>query len=148
MKQTILMDNPIRFEKILQRRIWLAVSISLLTLGLNVILTLLRTDANHIWILIVNILTDILCGLFVLPFVTLRILPQRKLLKLTHWEKECLQVTVSAISQHSQRYMDIDCLTVTTENRTLFLPVNTLQLQTGTAYRFMLVQNIIVEAES
>lgn len=147
MKQTILMDNPAVFEKTLRRRIQLSFFVALLTLCLNVVLTLLRTDANHTFMLIANIALDILCGLFLLPLITLRILPQKKLLNLTRQEKECLQATVSEISGHIQRYMDMDCLTVTTENRTLFLPVNTLTLQKGTVYRFCLVQNIIVEAE-
>lgn len=147
MKHSILTDDPIRFEKSLRSRITLAIVLTAATLCLNVLLTILRTDENHTYMLIANIALDILCGLFLLPFITLRILPQRKLLKLTQRGKETVQATVLALSDNSQRYMDMDCLTVSTENRTLFLPIHTIRLQTGTAYRFMLVQNIIVEAE-
>ena len=147
MKQSILSDDPISFEKTIRNRTMLAICLVLATLCINVVLTSMRTDSNHTLFLILNIASDILCGLFLLPFVALRILPQKKLLNLMRKEKENLQATVLEISRQSRRYMDIDCLTITTENRTLFLPVHTMNLQEGTVCRFYLVQNIIVEAE-
>ena len=98
MKQSILSDDPISFEKTIRNRTMLAICLVLATLCINVVLTWMRTDSNHTLFLILNIASDILCGLFLLPFVTLRILPQKKLLNLMRKEKENLQATVLEIS--------------------------------------------------
>lgn len=146
MKQTIISAALSQYEKMLRYRTRLCILLAAGTLGLNILFTALRTDSNHTIMLILNITADILCGLFLLPFVSLRISPQRKLLKLMQSEKEILRVTVHQVSPTSQRYMDIDCYVVTGENRRFFLPVGTISLQEQAEYSLSLVKNIIVEA--
>lgn len=146
MKQTIIGVPLSQYEKMLRYRTGLCILVAAGTIGLNILFTALRTDSNHTIMLILNIVSDILCGLFLLPFVSLRILPQRKLLKLMRREKEVIRVTVHQVSPTSQRYMDIDCHVVTGENRRFFLPVGTIALQEQAEYSLSLVQNIIVEA--
>lgn len=146
MKQTILGMAPALYEKILKRRIALSVAIGVITLGLNILFTALRTDSNHNLMLFLNIGSDILAGLFLLPFVTLRILPQRRLLRLMYKEKEQVEITVASISPAPQRYMDMDCYCVSGNGRKCFLPVGTICLTEQSVYTLSLVSNIIVEA--
>ena len=47
MKQSILSDDPISFEKTIRNRTMLAICLVLATLCINVVLTSMRTDSNH-----------------------------------------------------------------------------------------------------
>lgn len=146
MKQTILGTTPALYQKRLRQRIALSIFITLLTVGLNILFTALRTDRNHAGMLLLNIGTDILAGLFLLPFITLRILPQSRLLRLMYKEKSQVTVLVESISSTTQRYMDMDCYCVSGTGRKCFLPAGTISLTENTEYTFFLVSNIIVEA--
>ena len=127
-------------------RTFLCVAVAAGVLVLNILFAILRTDSNHNWMLVLNIATDILAGLFLLPFISLRISPQKRLLHLAQQSSERLQITITEISPLPQRYMDMDCYLVSGDGRTLFLPANTLALTEGNTYTLSLVSNIIVEA--
>lgn len=147
MKQTILGMDTGAYKKKLKHRILLCTAIAGLTLGLNILFTALRTDANHNWMLFLNIAVDILSGLFLLPFLTLHILPQRRLFRLWSKGKELFEMTVESISTKPCRYMDMDCIRISGSGRTCFLPAGKLTLTEGSHYTLSLVSNIVVEAE-
>jgi len=146
MKQTILGMPPALYRQKLRQRSFLCIAVATGTLALNILFTALRTDSNHNLMLFLNIAADISAGLFLLPFISLRILPQRRLLRLTQQVSETLRITIAEISPLPQRYMDLDCYPVSGDGRTLFLPANTLELTEGSTYTLSLVSNIIVEA--
>lgn len=146
MKQTILGMPPALYRQKLRMRTFLCFAVAVFVLALNILLAALRTDSNHTGMLVLNIAADILAGLFLLPFISLRILPQKRLLQLTEQVPEKLLITISEISPLPQRYMDMDCYPVSGDGRTLFLPANTLVLTERNTYTLSLVSNIIVEA--
>lgn len=146
MKQTILGMPPALYRQKLRQRSFLCIAVATGTLALNILFTALRTDSNHNLMLFLNIVADILAGLFLLPFISLRILPQKRLLQLTQQVSETLRITIAEISPLPQRYMDMDCYPVSGDRRTLFLPVNTLVLTEQNTYTLSVVSNIIVEA--
>ena len=146
MKQTILGMPPALYRQKLRQRSFLCIAVATGTLALNILFTALRTDSNHNLMLFLNIAADISAGLFLLPFMSLRILPQKRLLQLTKQVPETLLITIAEISPLPQRYMDLDCYPVSGDGRTLFLPANTLVLTEQNTYTLSLVSNIIVEA--
>lgn len=146
MKQTVLGLSAHSYKKRLDRRIGLCIAVFVLTVGLNLLFTALRTDSNHTLMLILNITADVLCGFLLLYTWDMHILPDLRLFRLFCRNRELLSGTVSEISQDTQRYMDIDCYTVTVDDRRVFLPAGTLKLQ-NSACTLSLVSNIIVEAE-
>ena len=146
MKQTILGMAPALYRQKLRQRSFLCIAVATGTLALNILFTALRTDSNHNLMLFLNIAADISAGLFLLPFISLRILPQRRLLQLTQQVSETLRITIAEISPLPQRYMDMDCYQISGDTRTLFLPADTLVLTEQNTYTLSLVSNIIVEA--
>lgn len=145
MKQTVLGMSPTAYQKILRRRTLLCLAVAGLALGLNILFTILRTDTNHTLMLILNILSDILAGCFLVTFISLRILPQRRLFRLFAKDKTVFEMTVESICDQPRRYMDMDCVTVNGSGRTCFLPVGTLILREQERYTLSLVSNIILE---
>lgn len=144
MKQSVLGQPVHIYRKKLHRRIGLCVSAAVFTLGLNILLTALRTDTNHAFMLTANIVADILCGFFLLYDTQLHIRPQIRLYRLFTRQREQLTGTVTHISPQVQRYMDLDCYAVTVDERKVFLPAGTLELKLQT-YTLFLVSNVIVE---
>ena len=146
MNQTILTPSPQAFQQFFRRRALLCGLLAAGTLGFNILLLCLRTDENHTWMLIFNILTDIACGCFLVDQLSRVLLPKWKLLQLSRRRQDSLEGTVLNISETVTRYMDMDCLTVTLENRKLFLPCDTISLREQERYRFSIASNIILEA--
>ena len=68
MKQTILGKPAQAFQQTLRMRTVVCIALVVLTAAINLVCVLARTETNHTLMLWVNILTDILCGFFVLSF--------------------------------------------------------------------------------
>ena len=144
MTQSVLGSHPQTFRKQLHIRIGLCVAAGLFTLGINILLALLRTDSNRIFMLAANIASDILCGCILLYYTQMHLRPKMQLLRLCSRQREQVTGTITGISSQPRRYMDLDCYAVTVNERTVFLPANTLEL-TQQTYTFYLVSNVIVE---
>lgn len=144
MKQSVLGMSPHSYQKQIHRHIGICIAVLIFTLGLNILLTALRTDRNHTLMLIGNIAADILCGFFLLYHTELHIRPKLRIYRLFNRQKEQFTGTITHISQQPVRYMDIDCYTVTADGRKVFLPAGTLELKQET-YTLFLVSNVIVE---
>lgn len=125
----------------------LCIVLALLTAGLNVFLLFTYTEASYSLHLLLNILSDIFCGIFIIAYFSLRIFPARQLLQLTRRKTVPVSGTVQQISDTTTRYLNLDCWEITLDSRRLYLPVRTIQLKTGEFYRFRTASNIIVEAE-
>ena len=110
--------------------------------------TVLRTEENHNWLMLLNILIDICGGWFIIGYVSLCVLPQKKLLSCLAKGKYYIEGSVIEVSQQSVRYMGLDCCEVHLAERRLFLPEDTLSLDAGEKYRFLLCGDIIVEVSS
>lgn len=145
MKQNILGTTPQAYRKTLCRREAVCAAALILTLAMNLLFTLARTEENHAVMLWLNILTDVFCGLFVLAYTSFRILPQRRLYGLMCRQSEVLYGTVQQISEEITRYMDMDCLEIRVDSRRLFLPACSIELVEGEAYTFHIASNVILE---
>lgn len=147
MKQTLLNRQPEAFRRKLRLLEALCVCLAAATAGLNLLLALTYTETTRTAFLLVNILTDALCGAAVVTVCGLLIRPGKKLLSLAAQDGSAFSGTVESVSGGTLRYLDMDCFTVSADGRKLFLPENTICLEQGAFYRFTTVSNVITEAE-
>lgn len=148
MKQTILSGRSVRSVRTtLTLRIALCALLSALTLGLNVYSLLTFNDTTCGPYLAGTIISDILCGTFLVFYSGMFLLPQHRLYRLACHKANVVCGTVQRVSSNTVRYLDMDCLTVTLDTQQLFLPVHTMTLQEGTTYQLRAVAKVIVEVE-
>lgn len=148
MTQNILGMSPTAYQQMLFRRVFMCVCSILFTLCLNLFFLSFFDKWNRQLLFFLNVVTDVLCGCCLIAYVELRILPQKKLLRLTKHRFSIYYGTVQSVSGVSSRYMDLDCLEVQVDERRLYVPVGTILLTSGNAYRFHLVSHIITEVET
>lgn len=147
MKQNILGQPPLSYKQKINRRIVICAALVGMTAALNMICIFLRTSQNHLWMLLSNIVTDSLCGCFVLYSLEMRILPGFRLYRLMTRTPAVFSGTVEQVNPTAIRYMHLNCCPVTVDGRKFFLPENTLTLESGRQYTLYLVSNIIVEVD-
>lgn len=147
MNQTVLGRSPAAFKQQLDRLVLRCAVLGAAAVGLNILFTACRTEQNHTLMLVLNILTDVLAGIYILYTADVQILPKSRLYRLACRETELLRGTVSSISTDTIRYMNIDCHTVTLDSRRLFLPAGTICLEENKACFCRVAANIILEAE-
>ncbi len=145
MKRSVYGMDIAAYEKMLKKRIGLSIGLAAFTLILNIVLLLLRNDSNHLWMLIGNIVTDGACGLFLVYYISMCILPQWKLLGLGKRQKEVFSGEITEIEAFTTRYGDFDCHCIHLGKRRTFLPSGTLRLEVGQQVELTLVSNIILE---
>lgn len=92
-----------------------------LTAAVAVVLLLLRNDSNHNLLLIAEIVVSLIGCWYLVWYVTTKILPLRRLLRLDAMPNTELSGTVDAISDRSERYCGFDCTPVTISGRRLFV---------------------------
>lgn len=148
MTQNLLGMSPTAYQQMLFRRVFMCVCSILFTLCLNLFFLSFFDKWNRQLLFFLNVVTDVLCGCCLIAYVELRILPQKKLLRLTKHRFSIYYGTVQSVSGVSSRYMDLDCLEVQVDERRLYVPVGTILLTSGNAYRFHLVSHIITEVET
>ena len=147
MKQTILSGRSVRSVRTaLTLRIALCVLLSVLTLGLNVYFLMTFTDTTYGPYLAGTIVSDILCGTFLVFYSGVFLFPQHRLYRLACRKTNVVCGTVQRISPDTVRYLDMDCLAVTLDTQQLFLPAHTMTLREGAAYQLKTVAKVIVEA--
>ena len=149
MKQTVLGEPLVAFEAKLKREVAYC---SLAVVGLlcaNIVGCCLRTDENHVFLLLFNILTDIICGSAVLYWVENSVCVKRSLLRLAKRTPRMMTAMVQEISERNHRVPGLDCALIHTDQRTLYLPrTNTIHLEVYQTYTFSVVDNVIVEVTS
>ncbi len=144
-KQWIYGMTPEEYGKKLKKRLITAATIIGITLLLNILLVILRNDENHTWFLLINILSDIACGVYLVYDLSFHYAPQRRLLKLNSRMKETISGEITEIEASVTRYANLDCYCVKLGNRRTFLPAGTLQLEVGSKVELTLSGNVILE---
>lgn len=147
MKQTVLKQPAQALSKKLSLCAALCVFAAAATLGCNILLALTFTENTRTAYLLANILSDAIVGSLLLLVFCAYFQPNRKLLLLARQTGNSYTAAVESVSPTPLRYLGVDCLEVLAEGRRLFLPCDTIRLETGVRYRFHLASNVIMEAE-
>lgn len=151
MKQTILGTDERQYIRKLYGMKGIFGAVIALALGLNVILTLSRTDANQKWILLANIIIDVLTawGVFYCYCCVYR--PRKELLVLYSSKTEELSGEILAIGAEPRWIGAFPCLPVTMGAelpRLLFVPADTVSLAVGSLVTVRIADNMITEVET
>lgn len=117
----------------------------MLTAAINIACLLLRTDENHLWMLLVNLISDWVCGLFLVYFVSCYAQPRKELYRLSRRRREEIQGTIDRIEVQPIRYERMNCVTVYVGQRQLFAPEEIPLPQEGETAVFCVAGNVILE---
>lgn len=137
--------QPKDYKSQSDKRISHCIIIGAITMALHLVTVLLYTEHNHIIFLILNILADIGCCVFILIYSEFMIRPVRKLYLLSAKEKEKVCGMVSEISSETIRHMGLDCYEVIIEDRKYFLPANTITLKTHETICGYVTSHVLME---
>ncbi len=148
MKQTLLGKSPADYHRGIQRcrAVWIACAV--LTVVLNGLFLLLRTDENHTWMLLASILTTVLGGWGLIALHGLVLQPMGALYALACRPAEKIQVTVQTVERGTERVERFDCHRVLTENRVFFLIEGSFDLQPGSCIQLTVASGIVTEVET
>lgn len=124
--------------------LWCVIPV-VLTVAVNVLCLALRNDENHFMMLLVNVLTDWLCGVFLVYFVSCYVLPRKELYRLSRRRREKIQGVIEKIEQQPVRYERITCIAVYIGQRQLFVPEGMSLPQEGETAVFSVAGNVILE---
>lgn len=144
--QSVINQSPADCKKVIHRQIGLCVVLAVAVLALNILLAILRTKETHTLMLVVNIVTDTLCGWFLFYYIHGPLLRRYRLYQLMLRKKTLMTGTVEEIRPQTTQYLFIECLEVMVEGRRYYLPTKTIRLQPGQTYQLSIVNNFIVEA--
>ena len=118
---------------------------ALLTAAINILCLALRTDENHNWMLIVNVLTDWVCGAFLVYFTSCYVLPRKELYRLSRRRREKVQGIIDKVEQQPVRYERLTCVAVYIGQRQFFAPEGMLLPKVGETAAFSVAGNVILE---
>ena len=113
----------------------------------NVLLTMFTTETTIKLFLIINILLDIVVGMYVYTYYLANISTQKKLIAISQKAIEKVSGTVEKISDETITHLSIECVEVKVSERILFMPLNTIQLSCGENIVAYCNSNVIVEVE-
>lgn len=116
-----------------------------LTAVINIVCLVLRTDANHNWMLMINLMTNWICGVFLVYFTSCHVQPKKELYRLSRRHREEIQGIIDRIDQQSVRYERLTCVAVFVGHRQLFAPVGLSLPKTGENATFSVAGNVILE---
>lgn len=123
------------------------IAICAITIIANVLLTLFTVEATTKLFLIINILVDIVVGMYVYTYYLANISTQKKLIAISQKAREKVSGTVEKISDETITHLSIECVEVKVSERILFMPLNTIQLSCGENIVAYCNSNVIVEVE-
>lgn len=146
MKQSIL-DMPLSdFEATLKRNVLYCSLAVVALLCVNVGVCFLWTEKRHTFLLLFNILSDILCAGAVIYRAETYISPRKSLLRLMKKPARTYTAEVWEVSENTHRIPGLDCNVIRTEQRVFYLPrTEMIRLETGKTYTFRVVDNVILE---
>ena len=116
-----------------------------LTAVINIVCLILRTDGNHNFMLMINLLTDWLCGAFLVYYTSCYVLPKKELYRLSCRRREEIQGVIDRIEQQSVRYERLNCVAVYIGQRQLFAPAGLILPKAGKNATFSVAGNVILE---
>lgn len=144
-RQWIYGMSPEAFGEKLRKRKLFDCALGGITLLVNILLALLRTDSTHTWFLLANIVTDMACGIYLVYDLSCNWGPKKRLLKLNSRMQEKFFGVITEIEPFTTRYANLDCYCVKLDKRRTFLPAGTLQLEVGMQVELTLSGNVILE---
>lgn len=118
---------------------------TVLTLAMNIVCLAVRTDQNHSWMLIVNVLTDWLCGLFLVYYISCYVSPKKELYRLSRRRRETIRGVIDKIELQPIRYERITCIAVYIGQRQLFVPEGIPLPKEGENAVFSVAGNVVLE---
>lgn len=116
-----------------------------LTVAIHVLCLALRTDENHFWMLVINVLTDWLCGVFLVYFISCHVQPQKELYRLSCRRREKVRGIIEKVDRQTVRYERLTCVAVYIGQRQLFAPEGMSLPQEGETAVFSVASNVILE---
>lgn len=120
---------------------------AVLALIVNIILTVLSDDSTLMLFTVLNILIDIIAGVGIYTYYILNIGPQDKLLRLYKSQSETVSGTVTSLGSEVRTHMSVECTEVIVGERSLLLPIDTLELTEGEDITAKCAFGVIVEVE-
>ncbi len=145
MKETILGMDPTLFARDLKNKKLRCVLIAVGAVLMNVLLTALRNDVTHVYMLVGNIAVDVLAGWYLVWYCSAVLEPlntRHKLYKAI-WVEH--RVRVQAVSQKIRRVRGLDCREISVGERVLFLPEWMTVPEAGQSCTFYASAGVIVE---
>lgn len=116
-----------------------------LTVAVNIVCLILRTDENHLLMLLINLLSDWICGLFLVYYVSCCVQPRKEMYRLSRRQREKIQGVIDKIETQPIRYERIHCVTVHVGQRYLFAPEEMPLPKEGETVTFYVAGNVILE---
>ncbi len=145
-KQTILGESVSSAQSKLRTKLIFCILGGVACLAINIALFLCSSQNTYGWFLAVNIITDVLYAWFLLAYVSLVILPKRRMCELCVQPSEQVVGQITQISEHTNKVNMFDCYSVNIDCRTFFLPLDgRIKLTADTQVTCKVVSNIIVE---
>ena len=147
-RQWVLGTHPASFFKSLKKNIAFCVALAVAVILVNILCVRLRTEENHYWMLLTNIVTDIFCGAFLIGYCEMVILPRWRLYRVSAQKARPIYGRVTAVDNRIARYAGLDCYEVVLDGqRRLFLPEGAVSLVIGTDVTVFVAGNMIVGVE-
>ena len=144
MKQTIL--EKADYQKGITRRMVLCAVLLVVTVIGFLVITPFQTKDNLTSLIMMKVCLAGVCGVVWIYEIDVKILPMRRMLQIFAMERKEMTGKITVISPYPQRYMKLNCYSVTVDTHNFFIPVGTIQLEPGT-YQLSLVSGLIVAAE-
>ena len=146
MKQTILGEKISSVQHKLRVKIICCVMGGVICLTANIAMFFCASQYTYKWFLAANIISDVMYAWFLLAYISVVILPKRRLCELCLQPSEQIVGQVAQISVVTDKINRFDCYSVKLDERILFLPSDgQIKLTEGKQVTCRVVSNIIVE---
>ena len=124
---------------------YLCIVLAIIIIVLHALFTMLRTDTNHIWMLLANILTDVLGGWGIIFIAGTYIAPRQRFYAVACRPAEQLSGVVESVSEHTLRQLKIDCYEIKVNGKIVFLPCHFPIVHLGDQVVFSVSNGVVVE---
>lgn len=133
------------YKKSYIRAVVRCVIATLLTVAINIICLVLRSDENHYWMLFVNLLSDWIGGVLLVYLASNYVQPRKELYRLSCKRREEIHGTINKVELEPIRYERINCVTVYVGQRQMFAPEGMALPKPDVAATFFVAGNVILE---
>ncbi len=130
-----------------ERKIWILLALLMTVLMFNIVLTLFRSDANHIILLIINIVVDIVVAWVATFYISAYLLPESRKIKLFNSAKTTFTGKIEEIGKETETVMRFECYRVRISGRIFFaINASPLKFKVGREVIIHTSDNIIASA--
>lgn len=148
MKQTVLGEGQYVFADGIRNKTIACIAVVILTLVLNVVITLSHTRDNLVICMWLNVLFDVSASWFVIWQLDRYIVPYRRLLRIFKKQGSIICGEIQEISQKTERYYGFDCWVISVDGHRLFvIDNNTISLNKGETVTLETVHGIVKEVQ-